>query len=658
MLLAQSKLQRDASARVIAHVEREHAAVEEVILEFELLTELELLKVLAAHYKTFYVSSEKLARIDMPPSLRDMLPRRFAEQAAVCPVIFDSQTHTLSIVTATPDNADLMREVQVASGIRNINAFVARPAAISAAILKYYAGDLRSFSRFERTGDPFKGTMTFERQRLTASIAEPSDEASVIVPRERMVTEEELTNPGKALSPAPTQEASRAPNTHLQRAGESAPLMRIPHGDQTLELFNVLVGLLEMQRNELRGHSSHVARLCRKTALFLGLSDAMVHALEFAAYAHDLGKAGQFHLTALNVAEYDGHRTAAKPLVGTPLKVLSPIDLPSEALDAVSHMYERFDGKGFPNGLAGRDIPIGARILAVADTYSDLTQSPRNPYRKALLPSEACDVIFRFRSAVFDPSIVDAFSNAILGENARSRLLTTRSTILLVDGDNEEARVLELRLVEQGFVVRSARTVEQARKVLASGSVSVVIGELLVGDEDGLNLLEEARKQPWGAQVPWIVHARAADKASVQRAFELGATDFVAKPAEADMLIAKMKALLDLRSASKIPAAVSGALSEMGLADLIQVMWHSKKTGCLSVHTNSGEGELHLLDGYIVNARWGKSQGENAFYSMLKLKDGEFSLDPKFKPTQRLIHQSTEALLLEGMRRLDEGLVR
>ena len=57
-------------------------------------------------------------------------------------------------------------------------------------------------------------------------------------------------------------------------------------------------------------------------------------------------------------------------------------------------MYERFDGKGFPDGQAGKDIPLGARILAIGDTYADLTQNPRNPYRKiARRPTRRCDVL-------------------------------------------------------------------------------------------------------------------------------------------------------------------------------------------------------------------------------------------------------------------------
>jgi hypothetical protein len=86
------------------------------------------------------------------------------------------------------------------------------------------------------------------------------------------------------------------------------------------------------------------------------------------------------------------------------------------------------------------------------------------------------------------------------------------------------------------------------------------------------------------------------------------------------------------------------------------VLFHGRKTGSLRIRGRDGAGEIHFLEGNVVNALWGDLKGVDAFYAMLRLNDGEFALDPAFKPTARLIHESSEALLLEGMRRLDEGM--
>ncbi len=66
-------------------------------------------------------------------------------------------------------------------------------------------------------------------------------------------------------------------------------------------------------------------------------------------------------------------------------------------------------------------------------------------------------------------------------------------------------------------------------------------------------------------------------------------------------------------------------------------------------------GEIHFADGQVVHALWAGALGEDAFYRMLTLREGDFRLDPSFSPSTRSITASPEALLLEGMRRLDEG---
>jgi hypothetical protein len=93
----------------------------------------------------------------------------------------------------------------------------------------------------------------------------------------------------------------------------------------------------------------------------------------------------------------------------------------------------------------------------------------------------------------------------------------------------------------------------------------------------------------------------------------------------------------------------------MGLPDIIQVLWHGRKSGSLKIRSGTDQGEIHFVEGAIYNSMWGKLRGEEAFYAMLTLTDGDFSLDPSFKAPQQVIQASPEALLLEGMRRLDEA---
>jgi hypothetical protein len=94
----------------------------------------------------------------------------------------------------------------------------------------------------------------------------------------------------------------------------------------------------------------------------------------------------------------------------------------------------------------------------------------------------------------------------------------------------------------------------------------------------------------------------------------------------------------------------------MGLPDIVQVLWHGRKTGSLKINAPEGSGEIHFVEGQVYNALFEKKRGNDAFYAMVSLERGEFSVDPTFVATERVIDESPEGLLLEGMRRLDEGL--
>jgi response regulator RpfG family c-di-GMP phosphodiesterase len=635
-LVKDGLLKQEQLEGVFTHMQRSDERIEDALLGFGLIEEPALLKSLSARYHAHFISSEKLAKADVGRAVLDMIPMKFAEKVGVCPVMFDSQGHVLTVVTADPDNTEALHEVQLASGAREVKAVLARPAAVKALIAKAYGGDIHAFAILDRQAHmQFQAMLNvYERNLVTDDSMNASVMRAEAKGRERVLSEKELAQGGPAST-----------------AGGGGV-----SGASFAELLNVLVSLLENGRTDLRGHSAQVARLVRRMAEKMGLEPAGTNALVAAAYVHDLGKMGQYHLTALNCAEYDGHKVAAQKYYGVPARLLEPVRMSHETVQAVDHMYERYDGRGFPDGQGGKDIPLGARVLAICDTYADLTQNPRNPFRKALSSQEASAALTQHKGTIFDPNLVDLFHHTIAGEDLKARLLADRQQALLVDVDPEETTVLELRMIEQGFVVKTARSAELALKELAKGETDLVVGEVDLGSSDGLALLAEARKQPWGKDLPWVIYTLRQERAIAQKAFELGVIDYVNKPANADVLVAKLKALLAQRASSRASRGVSGSLREMGLPDMVQVLFHGKKSGSLRIRASEGGGEIHFHDGNVVNALWNELRGEDAFFAMLKLRDGEFGLDPAFKPTSRVIHTSSEGLLLEGMRRMDEGI--
>lgn len=609
--------------------------IEEALIDANAVDETRLLKFIASYNHTRFVSTEKLSKAGIDQATLEKVPQKFAEQWTVFPVLFDARTSTLSVVTPDPDDEGMKQELQLVSGARAIQTFAGRPRAVKAAISRAYGGDIHAFAALDRSVHLQFSTMldVYERNLVSEETMKHSL-ATESVSRERVLGTEDLAS---------------------ERIGCDFIASRGVNTKSYLETLNVLVTLSENSRSDLRGHSAHVARLIQKMAERIGVPELERDAFMIGAYVHDLGKAGSFHLTALNVAEYEGHRLTAQKQLSAPTRLLEAVRLPPVVESGVQAMYERFDGKGIPQGSRGKDIPLLARALAIVDTYADITQNPRNPYRHALTAVKACEVLKRFASAIFDPNLVDLFKILVTGDDLKAQLLADRHRILLVDTDPEETTVLELRMIEQGFEVRLARTAEQAFKCLASGEISLVISELDLEQGDGLSLLAEVRKQPWGTTLPWIIATKRSARGDAQRAFELSVADYVTKPVSLELFTAKVKQILERQAVSAGPRGVSGALSEMGLPEIVQILHHGRKTGRLKVRSGAESGEIHFVTGEVFNALYANLRGEEAFYAMLRLTDGEFALDPAFEARQRVIRENPESLLLEGMRRLDES---
>lgn len=652
-LLADGRITREQYESATSHQKRSGARIEDALIEVEALAEPDLLKYLASLHRTRFVSTERLSKADIDRATLDKVPKKLAERLNIVPVLFDASTNTLSIVTADPQNFDMLDQVQKGARVREVKPLVARPAAVLAAVAKLYRNEILAFAALEAKGKKDNGLLDFG--------SSPFGPSGQSFPN-RGPTERPATPSAPAKKPAASQpKRISMPNMALPQESWGT-------SDIYIETLNVLITLLENSREELRGHSAQVARLTRKMGERIGLAPGELNAIVVAAYLHDLGKMSSYHLTALNVSQYEEPRIVAEKSFATPSRLMSIAKLAPTTIAAIEGMYERWDGKGLPNQAEGKEISLGARLLAITDTYLDLTENPSNPFQKTLAAAEACEVLGKYKGTVFDPHLVDLFRTTVTGENLRARILSDRHVALLVDPDPEETTVLELQMIQEGFEVRIARTLALAKEILQKGGIELVVSEIdlaprsgskvatSAGESDGLSLLVEARQSPWGADLPWLILSRRQGRDEAQRAFELGVIDYVIKPAVTEVLVAKLKKALEKHAgAASTARGVSGSLAEMALPDLVQILWHGRKSGALRIRRGAESGEVHLVDGMVVNAMWGKLRGEEAFYAMLRISDGEFALDPNFRAPEVVISASPEALLLEGMRRLDEG---
>jgi response regulator RpfG family c-di-GMP phosphodiesterase len=640
--------------------------IEESLLESGAMGEAELLKFVAGLYQTRFVSTERLARANIDAATLALLPRRVAERLQCVPILHDRRAQALSVVAYDLED-DLAKQVTIATSMRDVRVFVARPAAVRAALRRFYGGDLHAFGALLAAAPQAAPNLevfgsaptdTYERVGGGDPYARRAERTDTIdldlvgVPTGQNSLFDDRT-PVQHVPALPTRPAA-SPLPPLDLKLDMPTFEAAPDYESFLETVNVLVTLLDATRDELRGHASLVARLTKQVAERLSLSPADSRAVVLAAYLHDLGKPNAYHLTALNVSRFDGHRLQAQKTASAASRMFSAARLPEATTNALNHLYERYDGQGFPNRLVGKDIPLGARIVSLVETYCDLTINPKNPYRRVLTPREAIDVLRQLASQLFDPLLVDALRHVALGDATGPKGIG-RTCVLILETDRDEAAMLELRLSEAGHDVVLARSRTEAEKALTEHRIDLILAELELEGEDGFAVASALTSHPRAKDVPYVFVTRRADRESVAKGFELGAADFLVKPIAAEVVAAKSAQFMEA-GIRKRSSGLAGSLRDMALPDVIQALTNGRKTGSLRLMAGADVGEIHFQDGSIVNASFGARRKEEAVYAMLAVKDGTFAMDPSFKPGARAINASTEALLLEGMRRIDEGI--
>jgi putative nucleotidyltransferase with HDIG domain len=175
------------------------------------------------------------------------------------------------------------------------------------------------------------------------------------------------------------------------------------------ETIAALASSLDLRERETALHSKRVQEYAMLLARHLGIKEGdTLEGLEMGALLHDVGKIGVpdgilLKKGGLTEEEWDGVRR--HPELGASL--LQRIPFLSGAREIVESHHEKFDGSGYPKGLKGDQIPIGARIFAVADVFDALTTD--RPYKAALSYRSAAGMIARERAAHFDPEVVEAF---------------------------------------------------------------------------------------------------------------------------------------------------------------------------------------------------------------------------------------------------------
>jgi len=242
----------------------------------------------------------------------------------------------------------------------------------------------------------------------------------------------ELADLGRAVQRALKRREMQLENRHLNQwlkeevTTRTAELQRERHRLERVSTatLEVLVNALEAKDPYLRGHSARVADLSANIATEMRLAEEDVERIRVAGRLHDLGKIG----TRDAVVNKEGPLSAdefehVKQHVIIGAQILSPLVHLGDIVAMVKSHHERFDGTGYPDGLRGEEVPMGGRIIAVAEVYDALTTA--RPYQEKMTPEQAVERMADLSGTVLDPKVYEALV----------RLVARRQTLVFLDED-------------------------------------------------------------------------------------------------------------------------------------------------------------------------------------------------------------------------------
>ena len=234
-----------------------------------------------------------------------------------------------------------------------------------------------------------------------------------------------------------------------------------------------------------------------------------------------------------------------------------------------------------------------------------------------------------------------------------------RQNLLIVDGDARNRRVLEVSLRKAGFSITPAESAEEALEFLEHAEPDLIISDTRLPGVDGFNLCTAVKGNPRWKQIPFIFLTSEKSIEDKVRGLELGVEDYLTKPIYIKEITTRVTMLLQRKQHERLErrdtrTKFTGSLADMAVVDLVQTIEISRKSGVIEFGTELGPATVWFRDGTVIDAEMGRLQGEAAIYRLLGLSNGEFELEFKTINRSQVIQAGTQALLMEGMRRVDE----
>ena len=310
------------------------------------------------------------------------------------------------------------------------------------------------------------------------------------------------------------------------------------------QLIEVLCSAVEAKDKYTRGHSMRVARYAREIMRRFGCDEKAQTEAYYIGILHDVGKIRVDD----RIINKDGKLTdeeyeKIKLHTVAGYQILRGVDvIPDLAVGARWH-HERYDGTGYPNGLAGEDIPLVARVISVADAYDAMTSN--RSYHKVMSQDIVREQISKGMGRQFDPKIakimLDMMDEDMQFEMKQSDYNRTVN-ILVVDDDDIVHKLVEHALIDENYILTSALSGHEAIDYLKEAEFDVCLLDMEMPDMNGFEVLDWIRHNTRKLKVIFITGDKSMP--TIKKSEDYGVRDYVTKPINPSILRESINSVL------------------------------------------------------------------------------------------------------------------
>ena len=413
------------------------------------------------------------------------------------------------------------------------------------------------------------------------------------------------------------------------------------------ELFRNYLATVKLLFDTLTINRPEITSACRITAHYArllvttsGLKRKSQQALLLAIYLKEIGNYGQDHASEINIFS----------LVPMPPYEKSAIML--EKIEDSFGLSEIISKINQPAAVS----PIESRIITLLIWFIEKL-SPGN--EKEITANDFYRQLDREPAGLIDKQLAEELLQIISHEQHLNGRTHSSGVILVIDPTFERDHGdLYNQLVKENYEINFAQNAEQATAFRKQQHPLLIISEIGDDNYNGIKFCEESKRN--NPNLPFIFFTAEDHDKIISKALTAGADDFLSKESSYQVLFLKMNRFIQRSRSTQnqiIGSGVSGSLQEMGFMETVQILANREKDALIKLtDQENNQATVYLHAGEIIYASYKNLEGEPAVYELLNWEDGFFQVETPDKLPERNVFGSTEAIMLEGCRLLDEEL--